>query len=106
MCLRVASDLVLTNPEIELVLGHVRLDAPSPNPSVIQRQVGVNNVRHNISPTHRQTTDRIRLNLSLLLKNHSGIIKTTAKSIITVEDKIGITDQIHQVWGQSYRRRK
>src|SRR5262245_45916696 len=58
--LGIAADLVLADPEIERVAGHERLDpAPADRAAVVERQVAIDDIRHEVGAPHGEAAHRI-----------------------------------------------
>ena len=108
--LGVAAVLVLADPEIERVAGHERLDAAEARrAAVVERQVAVDDVGHEVGAPHREAAHRIGLDVVLVLVEVVGAGEAVAELVRAVEDRADVVDQVHQVRrggaGEQQRRR-
>ena len=98
MRLGIASGLVLADPEIERIAGHERLDAPPARRApVVERQVAIDDVGHEIRAPHREPAHRIGLDVVLVLVEVVGAREPVLELVRRVEDEIGVVDEIHEV---------
>ena len=98
MRLGIAADLVLADPEIERIAGHERLDAPpSDRAAVVERQVAIDDVRHEVGAAHREPAHRIGLDVVLVLVEVVGAREPVLELVGRVEDEVGVVDEVHQV---------
>ena len=73
MRLGIAAGLVLADPEIEAVAGHERLDAAvAGRAAVIERQLAVDDVGHEVGAAHGEPAHRIGLDVVLGLEEVVG----------------------------------
>ena len=96
--LGIAADLVLADPQIEGVAGHERLDAaPADRAAVVERQVAIDDVGHEIGAPHGEAAHRIGLDVVLVLVEVVGAREPVLELVGRVEDEIGVVDEVHQV---------
>ncbi len=99
MRLGIAAVLVLADPEIERVAGHERLDAaPSDRATIIERQVAVDDIRHEIGAPHREPADRVRLDVVIRLEEVVGAGIFRARALESAHtftaDFVGLLDRL------------
>ena len=96
MGLGIAAVFVLTDPEVEAVVGHERFDAAvARRAPVIQRQFAVHRVGDQVGATHRQSAYRIGLDIiaglveilgaAKAIMKHEGIVEHRAEAVQHVQ---------------------
>ncbi len=94
----IAAVLVLADPQIERVAGHERLDAaPARRAAVVERQIAVDDVGHEIGAPHGEPAHRVRLDVVLVLVEIVGATEAVAEHVRAIEDRADVVDEIHQV---------
>ena len=98
MRLGIATRLVLTDPLVEAVAGHVRLNAAiARRAAVIERQFAIDNVRDEVGLAHRKSAHRIGRQIVLILEIVSRAGIAVGEIIRAVEDEMRVVQQVHHV---------
>ena len=96
--LGVAAGLVLSDPDIEAVAGHLRLDpAVTGRAAIVERQVAIDDVGDDIGAAHCEPAHRIRLDILPRFEIILGAGIAVAEIIGTIENEMGIVIKVHDV---------
>ena len=96
--LGIATGLVVSNPEIEPVTGHIRFDpAITRRTAVIQRQLCVDDIGNEIGAAHRKSAHRIRFNVVARLEVIFRTREAIREGVWTIENKVQVVDDIHDI---------
>ena len=102
---------MLADPQIERVAGHERLDAaPSDRAAIVERQVAIDDVRHEVGAPHGEASHRIGLDVVLVLVEVVGAREAVLELVGRVEDEVGVVDEVQEIRrrgaAQEQRRRR